>query len=204
MNRVMSPPRIVTAAGPRATEELVFERIERHREATRRDLSLLSRPLRIVVPSISLRDHLSAAMVRRFEAVAGCQVTTLASLARELLERAGEPTSATGTALFEVLVRRLARHREALAKNLGELDGGYGVVAGAVRDLLDAGLEPGHAAALDEYLTSAAPRVATPAQIGRARAVIETALALRLALAELGLAHRSTLYAKARDVLESC
>ena len=80
-------------------------RSQRRRAASRGCLAL---PVRIVVPSRSLADHVGERLVAHAgRALAGVQVQTLHALALEVLERAGDVAPAS-EALFPVLVRRLA------------------------------------------------------------------------------------------------
>ncbi|MCP4653804.1 MAG: hypothetical protein GY856_00145 [bacterium] len=198
----MTASRIIIGHGARATEALVLRHLEDLLADTQGDLSLLSRPVRVIVPSISLRNHLAAAIVRRFgRSVAGCQVLTLFHGVLELLERSGRPAR-RGAALVAVLVRRFARREPPLRDRLEELVDGYGVVAGTVRDFLDAGFEPVHADALDELLRSEARAFATPAEVERALALLRTTVATQEALAELGLGHRSAMLREAQEALE--
>ena len=50
--------------GPRALEALLVADLRTELESVRRDPSLLKLPLRVVVPSQSLRDHLAAVLLR--------------------------------------------------------------------------------------------------------------------------------------------
>jgi len=153
-------PKILLAAGPRAAEEAVFawleERLDGEGRGVDRELdlperlALLARPLRVVVASDSLRQHLAAELVRRRgRSAAGVVVQTLSRLTEDVLERKGfdeasataAPRKRAGGALLHVLVRRLGREIPDLAEHLEELADGYGPVAATVRDFLDAGLE---------------------------------------------------------------
>ncbi|HHQ47551.1 MAG TPA: hypothetical protein ENK19_01530, partial [Acidobacteria bacterium] len=128
---------IRVAAGPLEAERELLRWVEANRA---RDAGELWPPLRIVVPSRSLRRHLLAVLTRELGALAGVVVQTHRALARQVLEAAGETPPPGGAALQEVMVRRLASEREALREALGGLEDGYRVVAASVRDLLDAGL----------------------------------------------------------------
>ena len=61
----MSPLRAVVAAGPRATEAALFAALERLAPADLEALGAAPGPLRVVVPSGSLRVHLLAELARR-------------------------------------------------------------------------------------------------------------------------------------------
>lgn len=194
--------RIVVRHGARATEDAVLGRVAELVDASRRDLSLVRRPVRLTVPSASLRDHLAAALARRCGAIAGCQVSTLFSVALEILRASGRPAG-RGTALFGVLVRRFARLEPALRDRLEDLVDGYAVVGATVRDFLDAGFESVHAEALDELLAADAAALATVGEVARAAAVVRVTAAVERALEALGLTHRSLLLRAARDALET-
>jgi len=202
-----SSSRLVIARGARAAEgRLVDEVLAAHEErlaafrAGRGDA--LARPLRIVVPSRSLREHLSAALVRRAgRSLAGVLVQTQRALAHAVLERAGEAPPA-GDALLPVLVRRCACDEGALEPLVEQLDEGLRIVEAAVRDLLDAGFSASsYEAALDALAD--APEVGPVAQ-ERARAVVRVALGTLRGLDALGLGHRSSLLARAREIVAEC
>jgi hypothetical protein len=197
------PGRVLIAAGSLAAEALLMERLDSLLSEARSDPSLLARPVRIVVPSRSLRLHLGAEIVRRRgRAAAGVAIQTLFGLAAEVLERAGEPLP-RGAFLFDVLAQRAARAEPALRRGLDGLRDGFSAVTGTVRDLLDAGLEPAHAEAADEALASDGPRAAGRAEVERARALVRAAAQVETRLRELGLGRASTLLRRAADLLES-
>jgi len=206
-----STPKIVVAPGPRAAEEVVFgwlaERLAGGGEDPVADLAGLATPLRLVVPSESLRLHLSATLVRwRGCSLAGLQVQTLDRLARDVLEAAQEPLP-TGDALLGVLVRRFARDVPALARHLDELADGYEAVVGTVRDFLDAGFEPHLAdgvaeSVLQEDALAAGERpVGTKSERERAEAIARLAARVEEEMAELGLGRSSHLLRRANDLL---
>jgi hypothetical protein len=178
--------------GPRATEAQLFTRLDALADEARREPSRLARPVVVVVPSTSLRDHLSAAwLARRGRAAAGVQVSTLFALALDLLGRAGERAPRGGAAL-EVLVRRFARSQPALAATLAGFRDGFGVLAGTVRDLLDAGFSARHLAACDELLAARGDAASE-----RGRAILCVAAATGVALGELGLERTGAAYQRA-------
>ena len=77
------------ARGARHAEALVLAAVGEHAAAVREDPRLLASPLRIVVPSRSLREHLAASIVRALgHAAAGVVIQTLRNLAHEVLRRA--------------------------------------------------------------------------------------------------------------------
>ena len=162
--------RVITCSGARAAERRLLEEIDRVAAADLEDLSL---PVRIVVPSRSLRRHLLGAMARRRNAVAGIQVQTLFGLALEVVAKTGlvPPRADAG---FEVQVRRLAVDEAVLRASLDDLADGYDAVVGAVRDLLDAGFLPGNEEGVLERLEDAASEVA-PERIERSRGLVRLA-----------------------------
>ena len=199
-----SPPgRVLVARGALAAEALLLERLLALAEETRRDPRLLALPVRIIVPSRSLRAHLGAAVVRaRGRSVAGLVIQTLDGVALEILERAGE-TAPPGEPLFGILAQRLAREEPSLRQGLGGLVDGYGAVVGTVRDLLDAGLEPELLEAVDDALKTDGPPVASRAEVDRARALARIAARTEALARHLGLARRSTLLRRATEILEA-
>lgn len=195
-------PMMDIAHGARAAEEALFRRLEGLLPASPADLGVLGVPVRVVVPSASLRQHLLATLVRRRgRAVAGLVCQTHFGLALEVLQRAGEPAMPAG-AIVDVLIRRFARRHRPLREALGGLVDGYGVVAATVRDFLDAGFEPVHAEALDELLASDGRHAAAPAAVRRARAVVAVTAAFQESLDDLGLSHRVDLLRRAQSILE--
>ncbi len=204
-----SRPRLLVAAGPRAAEARLLDevvRAARAREERLRagDLTALRRPLRVVVPSQSLRRHVAARLVAHAGgSLLGVQVQTHVALALETLSRAGV-AAPRGSALVPVLVRRHAAAEPVLARWLGELDDGYGIVEAAVRDLLDAGFEVASAEAFDEAIAAVeAEDELTATAGGRARAVGRVALQTLAVLEAHDLGHRTALLARAREALHT-
>lgn len=198
-----SPPgRVLIARGAVAAEVLVLDRVAELAAEARCDPSLLATPVRIVVPSRSLRVHVAAALVGRTgRSAAGVMVQTLHGLAFEILERSGEAPP-RGQVLAEVLAQRHASAERSLQQGLGELVDGYGAVAGTVRDLLDAGLEPIHAEAAEEILAIDGVHVAPRATVERARAIVRVAARTEEDLERRGLGTLSSLLRRAADLLE--
>jgi len=157
--------RVITCRGALATERRLFEEIDAVLGGPRD----FDRPLRIIVPSKSLRQHLLCQVVKRRGAAAGVVVQTAYSAAREALEMTGAMPAA-GDSFFELVVRRLAGAETALASSLENLDDGYGTVVGVVRDLLDAGFQPGHEDAVLDRLEDLERPVAGK-RLERARAI---------------------------------
>lgn len=110
---------------------------------------------------------------------------TLFGLAMDVLEGA-DLAAPRGDAGFEVLVRRLAAAQPSLRSTLGELVDGYDAVIGAVRDLLDAGFQPGNEEGVIERLDEVAGEIATE-RIERARALVRLATAVLDRSDELGV-----------------
>ncbi len=158
--------------------------------------SLLARPLRIVVPSRPLRDHVSEALVRHFgRSLAAVVVSTQWALALAVLERRGE-APADGEELFRLLVRRFAADEPLLEAALGALHEGYGIVEATARDLVDAGIEAHSADALDDLLAEQAS-----ADAERMRAVVRATLRAIAALEREGRAPRAALLQRATEVV---
>ena len=195
----MSPLRAVVAAGPRATEAALFAALERLAPADLEALGAAPGPLRVVVPSGSLRVHLLAELARRRAAWLGVEVTTLRRVALSIFERAGE-TPPRGGALLPILVGREARKEPLLARPLEPLEGGFAPLVGTVSDLVDAGLEAAHGAALEELLRSPGARIAF-ADRPRAEAVVRVAARVARELDRLGAAAGAGLYRRAADLL---
>jgi len=193
-------PAVESARGVRAVEARLWAALEPLAAAGLAAPALLALPVRVIVPSRSLREHLSGELLRRSgRALLGVAVQTLHRLAEEILERAGEAPPA-GLDLLPIAVRRLAREEPALRQPLDGLADGYGVVEAVVADLLDAGLEAAHAEAVEDLLRE---------ELGSGEAGERGRAALRVAarVAELparGLpGHRSLLFRRAREILEA-
>ncbi|MBW2398773.1 MAG: PD-(D/E)XK nuclease family protein [Deltaproteobacteria bacterium] len=184
--------------GARQVEAALLAELTEAAEAGRRDPALLAQPVRVIVPSNSLRRHLSAALMRLTgRAVAGLTIQTLHGVALEIVER-GAAVDPSGDALFPILVRRFAREESALRERLDDLSDGYGVVADDVTDLLDAGFTPDHQAAMIDLLGE---RAGTRELAARSSATVRVATRTLAALSELGVGHRAMLLARAREVL---
>jgi hypothetical protein len=197
------PGRVLIATGARAAERTLLERLDSLLEETREDPALLARPVRIIVPSRSLRLHLSAAIVRRRgRSAAGVILQTLFGLAAEVLERSGEPAP-RGAPLFEAFAQRAARAEPALRRGLDDLVDGYGTVSGTIRDLLDAGLEPVHAEIAEEALATDGPQVASRAEVERARALVRSAARAEEWMRERDLGRVANLLRRATEIVEA-
>ena len=161
---------------------------------------MLGQPLRVVVPSASLRRHLLAVLARRLGALAGTVVQTHRSLAREVVTLAGETTSPGDPLIQDLLIRRFAAQHASLHAALDHLEDGYAASIASVRDLLDAGLETSLHDALLEALDDADLGAGVRA---RSMALVEVACACAEAQDELGLAGPSQLLADATSLLET-
>ena len=162
---------------------------------------VLARPIVIVVPSFSLRTHLLCRLSDRSPSgLAGVSCRTLHGLARECVERSGGRLPGD-VDLFPVFARRAAQKEPSLRRSLDHLRDGYGAVLGPVRDLLDAGLDPAHAEALDEVLAEEGRSVASRVEIERAQALVRVAAATWQALAESGGGRASTLLQRAAELV---
>lgn len=168
---------VVTAPGPRAAQEVLWQRAEEGLAPLRQHPQLLNAPLRIVVPSAPLRRHLQEELVRRRGSTVGVAVQTLFAIAREVLERAGERLEAVGEALLPVMVERFARREVTLAVVLEGFEGGYGCLVATVQDLLDAGFTPDHLEAVEECLLALGEEGERAAAVARVAAKAAAALA---------------------------
>ncbi len=188
---------VVVTGGPRAAQAELLARLDELLAPLPRRPELLARPVRVVVPSATLRGHLLDALVRhRRGGVAGVLVQTLLGLAREVVEGAGVAVGPLDDALLPVMVERFARREPALATALSSFEDAFGSVAAAVRDLLDAGLEPEHVEGLEERLAELADGDAS-----RARAVVRVAAKASLALAQEGVARPAGVLRRAGELL---
>ena len=195
-------------AGARAAEARLVAEVEavlagRAAAFAAGDFACLGRPLRIVVPSGSLRQHVCAALVRRAgRSLAAVVVQTHRMLAHEVLARARE-AAPPGDALVPLLVRRHARGEAALATQLGDLEDGFALVESAVRDFVDAGFDgaPLQLEAIEDALGAAEEAGTQPAIAARARAVARVAARTLASLAERGLGPGSSLLVRAAEIL---
>jgi RecB family exonuclease len=190
--------RLITASGTRALEARLLGELA---AVLPRRPEELEPPVRIIVPSQSLRRHLSSRLVEwRGRAMVGIVVQTLYAAALEICERMGERLQVMD-APYELLVRRLAGQEKAFRSGLGHLEDGYATVAATVRDLFDAGFEPWHAEPLREQLTDLA-RGPVPTQVlERATALVRVAEQAAELAAELGIARTSDLLRQATELV---
>ena len=186
------------ARGPRAVEALLLERVGELSAAARADGRLLRDPVRIVVPSRSLADHVGERLVSS-GARAGVQVQSLFAVALEILERAGAARPQLD-ALFPLLVRRLAAEEPLLRERLAELADGYAAVEASVADLLDAGLDADCADAVCEAIASSD---LYPAARERGLSVVRVAARCFEAMQKEGGGHRALLLRAACEALRA-
>lgn len=187
-------PSLILAAGPMAAEEKLLQRVE---ELKAPDPESLGTSIRIVVPSRSLRRHLLKVLADRFGAVVGVVVQTHRALALEVLERAGVELPEGGARVQDILARRFAAGEEALLRDLADFDDGFASVAGAVRDLLDAGFGSGHFEALKDAVFKSVPEE----EAARAVSVAKVAATCEVAVQSMGFGHRGTLHELASKVV---
>jgi RecB family exonuclease len=187
------------ARGARAVEAALLAEIAELAEAGVRNPRLLRHPVRVVVPSASLRLHVAAALMRvSGRALAGVTVQTLHALALEIVEPCGTAAN-RGEALFPILVRQCAREEPALRDCLDELLDGYVLVAEDVADLLDAGFTPDHSEALVDSLGEISH---FPELVARAGATVRVAERSVASMEGLAVGHRARLLERARNLLE--
>jgi hypothetical protein len=202
--RTLATSALVLVSGARAAEAALLTDLRRLLTAgdPQERLQFLRRPVRILVPSRSLRDHLAARLVQELgHATAGVVFHTLRGLALEILDRAGAKVP-KGAGLFDVLVQRMAREEAALRADLDDLVDGYRAVSGTVRDLLDADLTHGGVAdAADEALAADGPKLAPHSSVERARALIRVADNVGQAQKLLDIGRTTDLVRAAREVL---
>jgi len=194
------PPRVLCGDGPLATEDLLIAELERALPVGAPLLERLAAPVRVVVPSGALRGHLLARLARQRDGWLGLEVVTLRGLALGIVEREGE-TPPRGAALLPVLVRRGALAEPELARSLEPLEGGFAPLVGTVRDLLDAGVDPAHEAALLELLASDELALGG-AERARGAAVVRVATGIARTLDSLGRHAGAALYRHAAELLE--
>jgi hypothetical protein len=186
--------RVLIAPGARAAEALLVREIAADGALARERPVLFAQPLRVIVPSRSLREHLAAQLAAAHGALAGVVVQTLRGLCHELL-RGDEQPLRSSDAIAPILIRRAAAGSPVLREALASLEDGFGVAEATVRDLLDAGLTAENAEAAREALGSAVG--ASGAE--RALAVLDVALSAAHETRALGLAARAALFARAAE-----
>ncbi|MCP3986044.1 MAG: hypothetical protein GY723_16805 [bacterium] len=199
---------VVAARGARAAEDRLVAAVVGLADAAVRNPGGLLRPVRVIVPSASLRQHFSARLVRERPALLGVEIQTLAAIAQQLVQQdRPEPPAADGDLLLPVLVRRAAAEEPDLLGELhessgwggsGEPSGGEGALLGVVRDLLDAAFLRPHEQGVCERLAG----VATGRVGARAEALVRVASRVLIACENGGLMPRSTVFLEASERLE--
>jgi len=198
METVAAVGRVLVLRGAIASESHLLEELCALAREGVGDSDLLRKPVVAIVPSRSLREHLSARLVERHgRAVAGISIQTLDGLVATILARAGESTG-SDHALLPALVRQLARGEASLRESLDDLSRGYAPVVGEVTDLLDAGLESAHAEAVIELIEE----TSRGALAKRAAAVVRVAARASDQLEDLGIAHLSTRVRRACELID--
>ena len=190
--------RTLIGRGTRQTEALLLAELEA--DLDRLGRTVLTRPVLLVVPSQSLRQHLLSALAARRPAVAGLWCRTLFGLAAELMRQAGLPLPGSLDPL-KLVARRLARAEPPLQRSFEHLVDGYRAGAASVSDLMDAGFDAAHAAAIDEVLESEGPEAVGREALERARSVVRVAARSAEALADRGLLRRPAVLLRAAELV---
>ena len=190
---------VLAGAGARATEQALVEALAGLAAESRRDPRRLALPVRVVVPSRSLRLHLGATLPRRLGgALLGVRIQTLHGLAAELVG-AAHPDLRPGGALQDVFAMRLGAQHDALRGLVEGYADGHQGVAEAVRQLLDAGLVAALAGPACECVDAA--EGLAPAERERAAAALQVAAGTERVLDELGLFTPASLMRRAAELL---
>ena len=188
-------PRPIVCAGALATEAALLDLVREELEASRRDPKLLALPVRVVVPSKSLRRHVAATLARDLgPGLLGVVVQTLHGVAREIAGRV-EPAPV----LEQVFALRMAREQPALHALLDDYEEGDRAIVESVRQVLDAGFLASHAEAATEAL--AAAEGLSDSERDRAAAVVRAAAGTERILAALTLDTPNSVLRTAADLL---
>jgi len=132
--------RILVLSGAIAAEAHLLDELRASGRANADDPRLLRRPVLVIVPSRSLREHLCARLIESHaRSLAGISIQTLGGVVTSILARAGEPAE-SDDALLPALIRRLARREASLRESFDGLSRGYAAAVEEVSDLLDAGM----------------------------------------------------------------
>jgi hypothetical protein len=197
---------VSSAHGPLAVERELAAAIAGHAASCRADPALLARPVRIVVPSRSLRLHVAGLCARESKgAIAGIAVTTLFQCARDVFQRAGE-TPPTGERLFQAFVDSRVRSAPAKWSEIAGLEDGSAAIAATIADLFDAGFEGEHASALLDALSEALASKRGDArglerEFDRAMRLVQTAQDVARDLGAAGIGRRSLVLRRAAEHL---
>ena len=199
MRGVSGVRRAQRAQGAPGLDALLCREVAALAASARADPRLLARPVRIVVPSNSLRLHVASLLVRQLGGgLLGVVVQTLDTLARSIAEPGAEGPPLQ--AAYPLLVRRHARAEPALAQHLDPLVDGYGAVVASIDDLLDAGFEAAHGEALEACLGACG---VSGAEADRAFALLRVAARTARALDAGAIDHGSRALVRARLRLEA-
>ena len=117
----------------------------------------------------------------------------------QALAAGAERLTPGSTGLFRLAVERVARGEPALEGSLGAMAGGYAAVNACVDDLLDAGFLP----VLEDALGDCVTEVGGGPRAERAAALVRVASQLWREAEAGRLVHRSRLFTRAREAVES-
>ena len=198
--------------GPRVAQEDLYRELlgELDFSGDGDALGGLARPVRVVVPSRSLVQHLAAGLTRHVgRAVVGVRFDTLRGLAQEILAARGEPVVVPADVVLPALAERVARRRLELRGELASFRDGFASVGAAVRDLLDAGFrgDEHEAAAIEAIEDSGYAREPGTNSgrgrdaIRRARAVVQVAAEVQRHLDGCGMDTTAALFQRATSAL---
>lgn len=192
------PPagRVLVCSGAMMAERVVLARLRELHQQGVADPRLLARPVIVAVPSADLRlqliqrvtEHLGGACV-------GLTVLTLRGLVAHILSRTGGPVDAEDS-WFEILARRCAAMEAPLRQAFGELDDGFALAVGTMRDLLSAGFLQQDADALQQ-ICDELPPILQP----KVSAIVAACARVRAQLDEQGLSREGDLLERAATVL---
>ena len=191
-----SPSRVIVCRGAIATERRLLAEIDALAPLRPDELAL---PVRVIVPSGSLRLHLLRRLVQNHDAVAGVVIQTVSGAVHEVLERAGREMPRRQAA-SDLTVRWAAEEEPDLADELDGLTNGYDVVLGAVRDLVDAGFTPENEAGVLDQLVSLRDVIPDPER-RRAEALVRVATQVHRAGREYHIGPHAARIRAAAEVL---
>ncbi|MCP4896337.1 MAG: hypothetical protein GY906_05125 [bacterium] len=193
-----SSARVVVCRGALAAEQRLIVEIDSIRP---RRVEECGTSVRVIVPSRSLRLHIASRLVAALGSLAGVTVQTAQRFASEVLEAVEEPQEARD-AYFELLVRRFAPLEPILNRDLADLEGGYDVLHGVIRDLFDAGYCSAHFEPLRERLHEIRAKVGRE-RIDRATAIIRLATVVADGLEAAQTSRSADAPARASDLIRS-
>lgn len=165
------PPRAWVSTGPRHTFAALRRAILRDIEAVRARPALLARPLRIVVPSRTLKRRLASTLASAANgALLGVAVETAGEIVEQALA-AGSPPLLPAGPFFDLFAERAALAAGSGFPELAGFENATGPLARSCRDVLSAGL---HAGNLEEALRTVQSFDGAPGD--RARATLRLAV----------------------------